>query len=96
MVIKFIKNTKMNLIKLINDCQKKNLMNYKVERYFKENNFNTLVINILTNKNNYDILRKTKTDTKDCMRLAKLFFVNEVEYHDLSSKSLIGFSFLMV
>ena len=86
----------MNLIKLINDCQKKNLMNYKVERYFKEKNFNTLVINSLTNKNNYDILRKTKTDTKDCMRLAKLFFVNEVEYHDLSSKSLIGFYFLMV
>ena len=81
---------------MINDCQKKNLMNYKVERYFKEKNFNTLVINSLTNKNNYDTLRKTKIDTKDCMRLAKLFFVNEVEYHDLSSKSLIGFSFLMV
>ena len=30
---------------------------------FKENNFNTLVINILTTKNNYDILRKTKIDT---------------------------------
>lgn len=67
-----------------------------VERYFKENNFNTLVINILTTKNNYDTLRKTKLDTKDCMRLVKLFFVNEVEYHDLSRKSLIGFSFLMV
>ncbi|MBM7152912.1 IS110 family transposase [Streptococcus suis] len=59
-----------------------------VERYFKENNFNTLVINSLTTKNNYDTLRKTKTDTKDCMRLAKLFFVNEVEYHDLSKKDL--------
>src|SRR5574344_2594527 len=45
-----------------------------VERYFKENNYNTLM--------------KTKTDTKDCMRLAKLFFVNEVEYHDLSKKDL--------
>lgn len=30
-----------------------------VERYFKENNFNTLVINSLTTKNNYDTLRKT-------------------------------------
>lgn len=59
-----------------------------VERYFKENNFNTLVINSLTTKNNYDTLRKTKTDTKDSMRLAKLFFVNEVEYHDLSKKDL--------
>ena len=59
-----------------------------VERYFKENNFNTLVINSLTTKNNYDTLRKTKTDTKDFMRLAKLFFVNEVEYHDLSKKDL--------
>ena len=59
-----------------------------VERYFKENNFKTLVINSLTTKNNYDTLRKTKTDTKDCMRLAKLFFVNEVEYHDLSKKDL--------
>ena len=59
-----------------------------VERYFKENEFNTLVINSLTTKNNYDTLRKTKTDTKDCMRLAKLFFVNEVEYHDLSKKDL--------
>ncbi len=59
-----------------------------VERYFKENNFQTLVINSLTTKNNYDTLRKTKTDTKDCMRLAKLFFVNEVEYHDLSKNDL--------
>ena len=59
-----------------------------VERYFKENGFNTLVINSLTTKNNYDTIRKTKTDKKDCFRLAKLFFVNEVEYHDLSKKDL--------
>lgn len=59
-----------------------------VERYFKEQGFNTLVINSLTTKNNYDTLRKTKTDTKDCMRLSKLFFVNEVEYHGLSKKDL--------
>ena len=44
-----------------------------VERYFKENGFNTLVINSLTTKNNYDTIRKTKTDKKDCYRLAKLF-----------------------
>lgn len=59
-----------------------------VERYFKENGFNTLVINSLTTKNNYDTIRKTKTDKKDCYRLAKLFFINEVEYHDLSKKDL--------
>src|SRR5574344_312140 len=59
-----------------------------VERYFKENNFNTLVINSFTTKNNYDTVRKTKTDTKDCMRLAKLFFVHEEEYHELSKKAL--------
>jgi len=59
-----------------------------VERYFKENGFKTLVINSLTTKNNYDTIRKTKTDKKDCYRLAKLFFVNEVEYHDLSKKDL--------
>lgn len=59
-----------------------------VERYFKENGFNTLVINSLTTKNNYDTIRKTKTDKKDCYRLAKLFFVNEVEYHDLSKNDL--------
>ena len=59
-----------------------------VERYFKENGFNTLVINSLTTKNNYDTIRKTKTDKKDCFRLAKLFFVNEVEYHELSKKDL--------
>ena len=59
-----------------------------VERYFKENGFNTLVINSLTTKNNYDTIRKTKTDKKDCYRLAKLFFVNEVEYHELSKKDL--------
>ena len=59
-----------------------------VERYFKENGFNTLVINSLTTKNNYDTIRKTKTDKKDCYRLAKLFFVNEVKYHDLSKKDL--------
>ncbi len=59
-----------------------------VERYFKDNGFNTLVINSLTTKNNYDTIRKTKTDKKDCFRLAKLFFVNEVEYHDLSKKDL--------
>ena len=59
-----------------------------VERYFKENGFNTLVINSLTTKNNYDTIRKTKTDKKDCYRLGKLFFVNEVEYHDLSKKDL--------
>lgn len=110
----------MNLIKMINDCQKKEFDKLKnqinifklddltifmdstgiyhlpVERFFKENNFNTLVINSLTTKNNYDTLSKTKIDTKDCMRLAKLFSANEVEYHDLSSKSLIGFSFLIV
>lgn len=49
-----------------------------VERYFKENGFNTLVINSLITKNNYDTIRKTKTDKKDCYRLAKLFFVNEL------------------
>ena len=59
-----------------------------VERYFKENGFNTLVINSLTTKNNYDTIRKTKTDKKDCYRLAKLFFVNEVEYHYLSKDDL--------
>ncbi len=59
-----------------------------VERYFKEDGFDTLVINSLTTKNNYDIIRKTKTDKKDCYRLAKLFFVNEVEYHGLSKKDL--------
>ena len=59
-----------------------------VERYFKENGFNTLVINSLTTKNNYDTIRKTKNDKKDCYRLAKLFFVNEVEYHHLSKKDL--------
>ena len=59
-----------------------------VERYFKENGFNTLVINSLTTKNNYETIRKTKTDKKDCYRLAKLFFVNEVEYHELSKKDL--------
>ena len=59
-----------------------------VERYFKDKGFNTLVINSLTTKNNYDTIRKTKTDKKDCFRLAKLFFVNEVEYHDLSKKDL--------
>ena len=47
-----------------------------VERYFKEDGFDTLVINSLTTKNNYDIIRKTKTDKKDCYRLAKLFFVH--------------------
>lgn len=59
-----------------------------VERYFKENGFNTLVINSLTTKNNFDTIRKTKTDKKDCYRLAKLFFVNEVEYHEISKKDL--------
>ena len=59
-----------------------------VERYFKENGFNTLVINSLTTKNNYDTIRKTKTDKEDCYRLAKLFFVNEVKYHDFSDKSV--------
>ena len=49
-----------------------------VEIYFKENGFNTLVINSLTTKNNFDTIIKTKTDKKDCYRLAKLFFVNEV------------------
>ena len=33
-----------------------------VERYFKDNGFNTLVINSLTTKNNYDTIRKTKTE----------------------------------
>lgn len=49
-----------------------------VEIYFKENGFNTLVINSLTTRNNFDTIIKTKTDKKDCYRLAKLFFVNEV------------------
>ena len=58
-----------------------------VERYFKENGFNTLVINSLTTKNNYDTIRKTKTDKKDCYRLAKLFFANEVEHEDTKNLS---------
>lgn len=59
-----------------------------VERYFKSKGYKTLVINSLTTKNNFDTLRKTKTDKKDCTRLAKLFFVNEVEYHDLPKDDL--------
>ena len=34
------------------------------------------------------LLEKLKQIKKDCYRLAKLFFVNEVEYHDLSKKDL--------
>lgn len=43
-------------------------------------------------KNNMQIYNKSiiilYTDKKDCYRLAKLFFVNEIEYHDLSKKDL--------
>lgn len=42
-----------------------------LERYWKENGFNTLEINDLTTKNNYNIIRKTKIDKKDCFRLEK-------------------------
>ena len=54
-----------------------NIYHLPVERFFKSNGYKTLVINSLTTKNNFDTLRKTKTDKKDCTRLAKLFFVNE-------------------
>lgn len=65
-----------------------NIYHLPVERFFKSNGYKTLVINSLTTKNNFDTLRKTKTDKKDCTRLAKLFFVNEIKYHDLPKDDL--------
>lgn len=54
-----------------------------VERYFKSNNFNVEVINGLSSKNNFNSLRKTKTDKQDCFKLAKLFFITEHKQHNL-------------
>ena len=48
-----------------------------VERYFKENGFNTLVINSLTTKNNYDTIRKTKTDKVDARTIASMIKVDK-------------------
>lgn len=48
-----------------------------VERYFKSNNFKVLVINGLSTKNNFDTIRKTKTDKQDCFKLANLFFITD-------------------
>lgn len=55
-----------------------------VERYFKRNNFNVIVINGLSSKNNFNSLRKTKTDKQDCFKLAKLFFITEHKQHKLT------------
>lgn len=53
-----------------------------VERFFRNNNFNVVIINGLSTKNNFDTLRKTKTDKQDCFKLAKLFFVlDSKSYH---------------
>lgn len=40
------------------------IQHLSVERYFKENGFDTLVINSLTIKNNFDTIRKIKTEGK--------------------------------
>lgn len=57
-----------------------------VERFFKNNNFKVIVINGLSNKNNFDTIRKTKTDKQDCIKLAKLFFVTENKQHDFKEQ----------
>lgn len=44
-----------------------------VERYFKENGFNTLVINSLTTKNNYDTIRKQK-QIRGLLQISKVIF----------------------
>ena len=57
-----------------------------VERYFKEQGFNTLVINSLTTKNNYDTLRKEHNDLikadKTGEGYIKDMFVSELENHE--------------
>ena len=58
------------------------------ERFFKEKGKQVIVANALLVSLSKSTLRKTKTDKKDCYRLAKLFFVNEVEYHEISKKDL--------
>lgn len=55
-----------------------------VERYFKENGFKTITINGLLTKNNFDTIRKTKTDKLDCLKLAKLFLLTEPKIHDIN------------
>jgi len=59
-----------------------------IERYFSENGFSTLIINSLETKNNFNSLRKTKTDKKDCLNLAKLFFLKEYENHNLPKNDI--------
>lgn len=59
-----------------------------VEKFFKDNEFNTHVINGLSGKNNFNSLRKTKTDKQDCYNLAKLFFLGELENNNLSKNDL--------
>lgn len=53
-----------------------------VERYFKSNNFKVLVINGLSTKNNFDTIRKTKTDKQDCFKLANLFFATDFRQYE--------------
>lgn len=62
-----------------------------IARYFKEHNYKTLIINSLTTKNNFDTLRKTKTDKEDCVRLAKLFYVNELKYHERNTNDIYSY-----
>lgn len=57
-----------------------------VERFFRTNNFKVIVINGLSNKNNFDTIRKTKTDKQDCIKLAKLFFVAEHKQHNFKEE----------
>jgi len=54
-----------------------------VERFFKERNFQTHIINPIHAKNNKSSLRKTKTDKEDCLSLATLFFKENIKnYND--------------
>ena len=71
-----------------------------VERYFKENGFNTLVINSLTTKNNYDTIRKTKTDKVDARTIASMIMsdvnlksYSNTSYHNEELKSLTRYRF---
>ena len=48
-----------------------------VKRFFKENNYNLYVINPIYSKMYKQNLRKTKTDKKDCLKLAELFFMKD-------------------
>src|SRR5690554_238583 len=94
-----IAHSKSNLVNLHNQIQNLNLDNvsvimeststyhYPILKFFKELNYDTILLNPIISKEHKKNLRKTKTDKTDCLNLASIYF--KKEYNKQTNLSLV-------